>query len=664
MTGKKQERLARLVDILKNASAPVTGASLARMLDTSERTIRNYVTQVNKEGGHRIESSNGGYRLAGTNVADESARPETSTKDGRSRPLPTPSAKASDSAIARRDYVLSRLIVRTAGVDVFDAAKRLRISESTFASGVMPQVRQLASQFNLTIETHNYVMTLGGNEQDKRRLMGFLATHDSDGYFSSTKTLEELFPEFDVTAILAGIVRICQDSELLINDFALNNLLIHLLVIVVRLKSANALPDGDEVIDVNKMLEEFSQRDAILRCANGISSYFGREFGCVIPEADYRQIVVLIALSVERCSYENLNLDGLADLIDQDFLDLVKRICDQTVARYDIPAFDEPLLLQLTLHVFNAVQRAKYHVSYPNPLAHQIKHEYAPVYDMAVYFAHQFVRERGVSLDENEIAFIAFHIGAYLERCPAQNDLVTCVVLVDNYHGMAPQLAREVQRALGNDAMVRFAMTGREYLDQKPKCDFIVCSSRIEGASADQVVVGPILNRKGERAIREKVEDILQARETGAARRFLNSLFSPDLYVRNIELEGGRDEVIDYLASLAEWLGYAEEEFVRDVHAREAASSTAFTDCLAVPHSIGAYAKRSFIAVLHNDAPIAWGSHNVKFVLLIGIAERDMAMFRGAFDLIVETFMSVDKTVALLRTSRYDEFVEAFLKAV
>ncbi len=659
MTEKKEGRIARLVQILQRSSSWVPASALAHMLNTTDRTIRNYVSEYNLKNDLRIESSAEGYRL------EQVERRTSGVGSASSAPTaPQPSSGAPGSAIARRDYVISRLIVRPSGVEVFEAAKRLHISESTFASSVMPQVRQLLSQFGLGIETHSFVMTLTGSEQDKRRLMGFLATHDSDGYFSSTQTLEGLFPEFDVESILAGIVKICQDSELLINDFALNNLLIHLLVIVIRLKSANALPDSDDAIDVHKMLEEFSQRDAILRCANGVSSYFEREFGCVIPEADYQQIVVLIALSVDRCSYENLNLEGLADLIDQDFLDLVKRICNQTVARYDIPAFDEPLLLQLTLHVFNAVQRAKYHVSYPNPLAHQIKHEYAPVYDMAVFFAHQFTLERGVQMDENEIAFIAFHIGAYLERCPAQNAVVTCVVLVDNYHGMASQLAHDVRRALGDDAIVAGVMTQQEYLAQKPECDFVVSSSRVEGAPAEQVVVGPILNRKGERAVREKVADILQARETGASRRFLESLFSPDLYARNVELTGGRDAVIDYLTSLAEWLGYVEEDFVRDVHAREAASSTAFTDCLAVPHSIGAYAKRSFIAVLHNDAPIAWGSHSVKFVLLIGIAEQDMAMFRGAFDIIVETFMSVDRTAALLRTGRYEEFVEAFLRAI
>lgn len=60
MANKKRERLIRLVNVLEGASAPVPAAALARMLDTSERTIRNYVAQINDEGAHRIESSNEG----------------------------------------------------------------------------------------------------------------------------------------------------------------------------------------------------------------------------------------------------------------------------------------------------------------------------------------------------------------------------------------------------------------------------------------------------------------------------------------------------------------------------------------------------------------------------------------------------------------------------
>ena len=46
--------------------------------------------------------------------------------------------------------------------------------------------------------------------------------------------------------------------------------------------------------------------------------------------------------------------------------------------------------------------------------------------------------------------------------------------------------------------------------------------------------------------------------------------------------------------------------------------------------------------------------------MMIGIAKEDMTYFRDAFDLIVEFFSSVDKTVALMKTDSFEEFVEVF----
>ena len=93
-----------------------------------------------------------------------------------------------------------------------------------------------------------------------------------------------------------------------------------------------------------------------------------------------------------------------------------------------------------------------------------------------------------------------------------------------------------------------------------------------------------------------------------------------------------------------------------DVLRRESFSSTAFTDVLAVPHAISRYADRSFIGVIHNDAPIPWSGRTVRFVLLVGIAEQDMKHFKAAFDLIIDLFSSPERTLELLRTDTFEEF--------
>ena len=91
---------------------------------------------------------------------------------------------------------------------------------------------------------------------------------------------------------------------------------------------------------------------------------------------------------------------------------------------------------------------------------------------------------------------------------------------------------------------------------------------------------------------------------------------------------------------------------------RESFSSTAFTDILAVPHAISHYAERSFICVVHNNAPIQWGGRAVHFVLLIGITETDMKHFKAAFDLIVELFSHSERTIELLKTNSFEDFCD------
>ena len=649
MASKKTERIDRLVYVLEHANSWVSASMLAKMLDTSERTIRNYVAELNRAGDRQIESSNDGYRLAGTGSA------RTGRAEGRGR------LDAEQSGTVRRNYVLSRLVNAREGASLFDIADELHISESTLSSSVVPRVRKLVGKFGLTIDTHSFTMRLMGREQDKRRLLGYLATLESDGFFSSAETLEELFPEFDVRDMAAHLVGICQRADLLINDYALNNLLMHVIVIIIRLRSDHPLAEGDDLIDVERMLGEFSQRNAIVRCAEQFSRYVEQQFGCAIPDQDYRQIVLLIALSVERRSYDDLSLDALVNLVDQEFLDLVKRVGDETAARYGIPAFDETLLLQLTLHMYNAYQRATYHVSYPNPLAAQVKRDYAPVYDMAVHFAHSFGKALGFEMSESEIAFIAFHLGAYLERCSTSSNAVTCIIVVEQYHDFANRLVEDVQRVLDGDATVVGIMSEREYLDRHPECDLVVAARNVVPASGEVAVVGPILTKRGERLVRERLDAVLERMRTSHARQFLRGMLSPELFVRNVRLSGDKDAYIDYLGGLAMSHGFADAEFVQDVHLRDSVSSTAFVDGLALPHSMGAYAHRSFIAVLHNDAPVAWDGRDVNFVMMVGIAREDMKYFRGAFDLIVEFFSSVDRTVELMQTDSFTEFVRVFV---
>lgn len=73
MASAKQNRINRMIDVLENSSSWVSSSMLAGLLGASERSIRNYVAEVNETGTRHIESSKEGYRLATAAPAAASA---------------------------------------------------------------------------------------------------------------------------------------------------------------------------------------------------------------------------------------------------------------------------------------------------------------------------------------------------------------------------------------------------------------------------------------------------------------------------------------------------------------------------------------------------------------------------------------------------------------
>lgn len=656
MASRKTERINRLIDVLQHATSRVPASVLSKILGIGERSVRNYVSEVNEQGQFRIDSSSGGYRLVATDRSNDSAF--HAEADGQ-----TTSGSLEDLE-SRCNYVLSCLIKASRPISIFDLAESLCISESTIAGSVMPQVRRILPQFGLSIQIHDYQIELQGKERDKRKLLGHLATHNVYGYFTSTKTLETLFPDFNVQGILSNLVEICQRSGLFINDFALSNLLVHLLVIIIRLTSNNELTDRDD-IDANSVVSRFKQEREITRCAKSIATYFEDEFGCSIPDPDYQQILLLIALSIERYSYNELSIDNLSEAIDGEFVNTVVGILEDTARRYNLPnAIDDSMKLQLVLHMHNAYQRAVYHVSYPNPLASQIKQEYAPVYDMAVYLSHRFSVTYDIEIGENEIAFIAFHLGAYFERAAAPANSLSCIVIVEEYHDFARKLVDDLKSALSDDLSIIGVMSCDGYLASSPESDVVITTIDVPVTHGLKILIGPILTKQNLRKIRDRISDLLESRRMEKARLFLKSMLRPELFARNVYLDGDQDAYIDYLGNLCVKQGLATEEFIKDVHQREKVSSTAFTDALAIPHSIGGYSDSSFIAALHNDTAIPWGRHKVHFVLLIGIAKDEMAYYRDALDIIIDLYSSIDKTSRLMQTDTFEEFVDVFTQSI
>lgn len=73
--------------------------------------------------------------------------------------------------------------------------------------------------YDLKIESQKYQYFLKGSEQNRRRLIGHLATRDVCGFFSSKTELEQLFPGHDIQGVMQKLYNTCQQAYLFLNDF-------------------------------------------------------------------------------------------------------------------------------------------------------------------------------------------------------------------------------------------------------------------------------------------------------------------------------------------------------------------------------------------------------------------------------------------------------------
>ena len=78
-----------------------------------------------------------------------------------------------------------------------------------------------------------------------------------------------------------------------------------------------------------------------------------------------------------------------------------------------------------------------------NPLTASIKAAYPLIYELAVYIASELARTEGIVVNDDEIAYIAMHVGAYLDRRRSRGERVRVAVV----RARLPRRAHGARRA-------------------------------------------------------------------------------------------------------------------------------------------------------------------------------------------------------------------------
>jgi lichenan operon transcriptional antiterminator len=609
------EKWERFVDALGHADGWTTASELADRLGVTTRTIRNYAAQANS-GGVIVESGPAGYRL------DRAA--------WANRGVP---ARRDSSRPVRAARVIRSLIDATDGLDVHETAAANHVSDSTFEAD-LARVRARLDGTGLTLVRQGPRITLEGPETARRRLLGALFRDESARGMLELDALRAAFPEVSEfrTALVAGLA----DAGYAPNEYGLNDVLLHTAIALDRVATNHPLDEADAAAPPASSdgstapVAASASTAADGPLAELLARLVDEHFGTSVGPADLAHLTRLLETRAATRTTAAAQADAAGRPISPR-VPLVRRIVAGASAAYLVDLDDEDFIDRLALHVDNLVARASTSNLSRNPLTASIKAAYPLIYELAVYIASELARTEGIAVDDDEIAYIAMHVGAYLDQRRSRGEIVRVAVSAPAYHDVHTALAARIRSAVDDE--VELVAPGEE----AERADVLVAVIEPSSPVERLVLVAPFPTEVDLERVRAEIARVRRARRRARLAASLSRYIAPELFVRG--LRGfDRDGAIRMLGDRMISAGVIDRAYVEGALERERLSSTAFTEHLAVPHAMTMTARRTAIAIAIDDVPIDWGGASVNVVALIAFAESGRAEFQEVFDQFVEAF--------------------------
>ncbi|WP_075876880.1 BglG family transcription antiterminator [Merdibacter massiliensis] len=628
----------KIVEYLSSKEGYTKAGELSDFLGISTRQVRKYIASINKNKKY-ILSSGQGYRLNRSLYSEFILKQRNITSEQE----------------YRQKYIIQKLITNPDGYDIFDLAEELYVSESSIKKDLQ-NVRVYLRKCHMAFTTNKNIVHLDGDEEHKRRLMHYFIqdyTFDSNLYEEHFSLFNE---EYDYKLIEKTIKDILDRFDLRYNSLLLNNIAIHLIIILSRLNSGYQL----DTISTSREIDTSIFYQATIEIANWCEKNYNVEFN----EAELSNLHLLIANTItssKKINYEQLTMRNIHDYVDQRFIDITKDLLKKVEDNYYLQLFKDSFITKFTLHIQNLFYRAHHNFQIKNPLASMIRTTYPLVYDIAVFITRELYVSYDIELNEDEIAFISFHIGSYFENNAfGKMARVNCLYIYNDYYDFYKNTLKKLQTRFHNTSIIEANINSDIKALVNEDIDLVILPPNCTSSFNIQTIsVGFFPDQKDFNRLEHAINAIAEQKQKLELREYILNFFDESLYLKDPDYADGYiavNAMCDHLKSL----GYVDDPFKEDVLHREKIATTAFND-VAVPHTLTSVStKKSFIYVAVFTNGIQWTDDKaVHFVAMIGINDNSRRIFTKFFDQLIKLLDNPVTLQKLINTNDFNEFYQA-----
>nr|WP_054756026.1 transcription antiterminator [Liquorilactobacillus satsumensis] len=451
-----------------------------------------------------------------------------------------------DSDLDRQMYILVKLLQNNRFFTLEYFSERLFIGTKTIERN-LKQLDIFLKETGVRIERHpkKGIILIATEKQKRKMLYKILNLQWGGGHWSVDErktqptinyqgTLNNSFLSQEIVQHLIKIVDdFSKEKRISFTDYAFQSLVIHLAIAVQRIR------DGNSIINTKSISEKKIENQ--LNNARYLARMIEQKFKLIIPSEEIGYIQIhLIASSPNK-----LNIQ----ITDQKFVNTLKEILS-------VFGYDHELLVGLSVHLFSAFNRLKAGATITNPYTLSIKENYTRAFDAGIEIAKYYKLKNSIEMNDDEIAYLALHLEAYLERMRAESQQLDIVLVCSTGLGSAQLLAAKIRKEFP-DLKINGIWSVNDLREKSlAGIDLVISTIEINIEGIRTIQVSPILRREEIEGIKNTIKNSHISRQS--QQHGLDKLIQKKLVFTDIAITDFI-ELIKWMSHQLYLMGYAKK---------------------------------------------------------------------------------------------------------
>ncbi len=550
-----------------------------------------------------------------------------------------------DSSKDRITYILSMLLFAADYIPLEQIMDTVFISKNTL-NNYTKTFKRILDKYDLEyISKPNSGIKVIGTEKDKRRcIMERVITSDNDSYITGFAKEERLlFHEVDLDYLKQITLDELKKRNIDISDYNLKNLIIHLALMITRVKSNHYITEADIETDYS-----------IMAIINSLCGEIESHYDIAVSKGE-KFYMYLHMVTNTHMDATDIDDEWLKRSIDES-LDIIYKNYN-----FDLRG-DKALLPNLFRHMKSIFISKSFGLNIRNPLLNTIKNNYSLAFEISLTAFTQVFDTPPFTLNEEDVGYVAVHICAAIEVFISKGLKKKNVVLVCG-NGLAALRMLETRLGMSFDGQINIVRTisYNEYMNLCEEnlidVDCAISTSPLNDGRLPSITVDFALKNKD-------IESIARFFTTidVSEKEKKSGFFEEDLFFR-LHSVSDKEELLTMLCRTLKEKGTVEIDFIDSVLEREKLGRTNMNELFALAHPMSLCAKDTKVAVAILEEPLVWNrdewgqDETVQIVFLLAIKQEMQKDLVHLYDSMIEIVNNSKLQQRLISSDSFKKFI-------